>query len=450
MKWRDVELVAARTTEPAGPVVVDLFSGAGGLSAGFKSAGYRVVGGIDSWQPACESFAANEPDALVLCDDVSNLDESAFAYDLGTKVDVVLGGPSCQGFSTSSGLSRNGRRADDPRNSLFEEFIRFVEAISPSWVVMENVPGLLLYHKGAVARAICKEFERIGYHVVPMILLAADHGVPQLRRRLFFVGNNTNQPIAFPQPLHGDPELWKDFALPFEHLSRIGNKNSDVDTKPHVSLADALSDLPALSPGERFESGTYPEKAKTPYQRRMRRHCRRLTLHEASALSPSDQQCVPLIGPGENWRSLPDEIREKRFARIRPYDATTMLKRPLWEKPSHTVTTKFNDASAGAFIHPLQDRTFSLREGARIQSFPDRFVFCGTASQVRKQIGNAVPPLLAERIALAIAPEVYLAAGISEELVPNSILRILLSERCSIDDLLGLKQSRKAEPKSSR
>lgn len=432
-----------RKKAKSGPVVVDLFSGAGGLSAGFRDAGFRVVGGIDSWKPACDSFALNERDALVRCGDIYELDAEEFKVDLGTKVDVVLGGPSCQGFSTSSGLSRKGRKVNDPRNSLFEEFVRFVDILSPSWIVMENVTGLLLYHRGAVARAICEEFARIGYHVVPMILLAADHGVPQLRRRLFFIGNNTNQPIAFPHALHGDPELWKDFALPFAHLSRIGNKTDNENKKPHVSLADALSDLPPMEPGEYYESQPYPQKAETAYQRRIRRYSRRLTLHETFSLSPSDSECVPLIGPGENWRSLPERIRDSRFGKIRPYDATTMLKRPLWEKPSHTITTKFNDASAGAFIHPTQDRTFSLREGARIQSFPDRYKFSGSPSQIRRLIGNAVPPLLAERIALAIAPEVYAATGMSDDDCPKAIPRLLLSEQCSIDDLLGLKESKR-------
>lgn len=161
-------------------------------------------------------------------------------------------------------------------------------------------------------------------------------------------------------------------------------------------------------------------------------------MHYAFNLSPSDKECIPHVEPGGNWRSLPDKIRGKRFANIRRYDATTMLKRPLWTKPSYTITTKFNDATAGAFIHPQQNRTFSLREGARLQSFPDSYRFAGSAAEIRKLIGNAVPPLLAERIALAIAPEVFDVAGMPSN-APKPISRTLLSERCTVDDLLGLK-----------
>lgn len=430
-----------------GPTVVDLFSGAGGLSVGFKAAGYKVIGGLDCWKPACDSFQLNEPDAVVWCEDVRKVDAEKFAASLpSSRVDVVLGGPSCQGFSTSSGLSRSGRQQDDPRNSYFEHFVRLVAGLNPSWVIMENVPGLLLFNRGEVAREICKEFSTIGYHMVPMILLAADHGVPQLRRRLVFIGNRTEQPIGFPSPSNCDPELWRNFSLPFEHLSRIGNKNSTDDLPGHISLEECLSDLPQLEQGEEFAHAKYPKKAESQYQKWIRRGNRMLTLHKASRLSPSDQELIPLVPPGGNWRSLPESIRNRRFSKIRPYDATTMLKRPLWEKPSFTITTKFNDASAGAFIHPTQDRTFSIREAARIQSFPDSFRFAGSDTEIRKQIGNAVPPLLAEKLALAIAPEVFDAAGLDSSSIP-AIPRILISEACSVDDLLGLKGEKKKKKK---
>ncbi len=245
--------------ECVSPTVVDLFGGAGGLSAGFSAVGYKVIGALDSWDPAAQTFRLNEQSAKVWCADVRTIDAAEFRRSLGTsQVDLVLGGPSCQGFSTSSGLSREGRKADDPRNSLFEHFMRLVAELNPSWVVMENVPGLLLFNRGAVARAICEEFRRIGFHVIPMILLAADYGVPQLRRRLFFVGNRTRQPIAFPSPTNSDPELWRDFSLPFEHLSRIGNKNATDNLPLHISLEEAISDLPPLDAGEAFAPAKYP------------------------------------------------------------------------------------------------------------------------------------------------------------------------------------------------
>ena len=228
------------------PTVVDLFAGAGGLSAGFTRAGYDVIGGVEFWTPAAESLLANHPTAYVETDDIRTVDARHFLRRLRCRPNLVLGGPSCQGFSTSGGLSRNGRKADDERNSLFIEFIRFVDVLQPEWVVMENVPGLLLFNRGLVAKEVIKQFRMVGYHVVPMILLAADFGVPQLRRRLFFVGNRTGSKVPFPIPTHGNPELWKGFSLPFEHLSRIGNKSAGSTVRPHVSFADACSDLPPI------------------------------------------------------------------------------------------------------------------------------------------------------------------------------------------------------------
>ncbi|MGO8898221.1 MAG: DNA cytosine methyltransferase [Isosphaeraceae bacterium] len=421
------------------PTILDLFCGAGGLSAGFTASGYRVVAALDHWGDACASYRLNEPQAHVACADIAQVKEDDIASHLNTTIDLVLGGPSCQGFSTSSGLSRNGRKADDPRNSHFQHFVRFVSYFRPLWVVMENVPGLLLYEKGRVARAIHEEFKRIGYYVVPIILLAADHGVPQLRRRLFFVGNRTGQDVFFPSATHGDSELWKDFALPFEHLSRIGNKNAGEDMPPHVSIREAISDLPAIKCGEEFPEGPHPSEPQSEYQRWIRSGTSVLTLHRASKLSPSDRETIPYIKQGQNWRDLPEHIRGTRFAKIRSYDATTMLKRPDWNVPSYTITTKFNDATAGAFIHPLQDRTFSLREGARLQSFPDRIRFTGSDASIRKQIGNAVPPLIAERLARAIAIEVFRDAG--SDVAPTEIDRIHVPQGQRWEQLLGLKES---------
>tara|TARA_R110002073_G_scaffold280193_1_gene444388 strand:+ start:3840 stop:5168 length:1329 start_codon:yes stop_codon:yes gene_type:complete len=425
------------------PTVVDLFCGAGGLSAGFQSAGYSIIGGLDSWGPAVSSFALNKARARAVRGDVREIDESEFLGSLTAAPDVVLGGPSCQGFSTSSGLSRSGRKKDDPRNSHFMHFIRLVNALSPGWVVMENVTGLLLFNRGDVAHKIIDEFAKIGYKVIPMILLAADFGVPQLRRRLFFVGNRTAQPISFPMPTNGNPDLWKNFALPFEHLSRIGNKSSAGAVAPHVSIADAISDLPIVKPGEQFDEAPYPGRPESAFQRRMRRYSRRLSLHVAAQLSAFDATAIPHIGEGQNWTALPENVKSGRFSRIRSYDATTLMKRPKWDGPSYTITTKTNDATAGPFIHPRQDRTLTLREAARLQSFPDNYKFFGTHSEIRKQIGNAVPPLLGERIARAILPEVLEYSGLSTS--QKSPPRLTFDPVTDVHELIGLKKPRKRQ-----
>ena len=209
------------------PKVLDLFSGAGGLAEGFRNAGYEIVGGIDTWAPAVETFGANFSNAAAIEADLRTVTADDVRAEIGTMVDVIVGGPSCQGFSTSGGLSRaTGRDAADPRNKLFLNYVDLVEDLEPSWIVFENVPGLLLYDQGRVALEIVAAFREIGYSLLPVILLAADFGVPQLRRRLFFVGNKTKSDIPLPVPTHGNAGLWADYALPFAHLSRLGHGKS--------------------------------------------------------------------------------------------------------------------------------------------------------------------------------------------------------------------------------
>jgi len=390
-----------------GPTVLDLFSGAGGIALGFAKAGYRVIGGIDNFQQALDSFERNIAGARVLARDLRVSDFSDVREFIGPAgIDVVVGGPSCQGFSTSGGLSRaSGRDQDDPRNRLFLNYLDLVDELRPSWIVFENVPGLLLYHQGRVALEIVRAFREIGYTVVPMILLAADFGVPQLRRRLVFVGNRTGADIPFPAATHGNADLWRNYALPFAHLSRIGHGAGD-ELLPHVSFADACSDLPPVREGKEIDGVKYPGPAASSYQREIRKGSRIVRQHAAAELAAIDRLAARKLRPGQNWRDIPLEQLPERFRRIRPYDATTILRRLQNDAPAYTITTKFNEGTTGAFIHPEQARTLTLREAARLQSFPDRFVFVGSAAQIRQQIGNAVPPLLAHALAEAILPSV--------------------------------------------
>jgi DNA (cytosine-5)-methyltransferase 1 len=388
------------------PKVLDLFCGAGGIAYGFARAGYRVTGGTDIFQAACDTFVHNFEGAAMFTKDIRKLDNEALDAMASAKADVIVGGPSCQGFSTAGGLSKKeGRDPDDSRNRLFMEYLRVVEAVSPSWIVFENVPGLLLYNQGRVAVDICEAFASIGYTIQPMILLAADYGVPQLRRRLIFVGNRTGHPAVFPQPTHGDSKLWASHALPFAHLSRIGG-SGEGSVLPHVTFDDACGDLPSLVEGQTLDKVGYGSDARTDYQRLMRDGQDVLRQHTASTLCETDRLAATTLKPGEYWKHIPLERLPERFSRIRPYDATTILRRLDPSRPSYTVTTKFNEASTGAFIHPSQPRTVSIREAARLQSFPDTFFFHGSDAQVRRQIGNAVPPLLAQAVAEAILPYV--------------------------------------------
>lgn len=406
------------------PKVLDLFCGAGGLSVGFEAAGYQVIGGIDNSDVAVKTFRANLRGIKGMIRDLRKTNFADVADFVGPSgVDVVVGGPSCQGFSTSGGLSRaTGRDDKDPRNKLFLNYLEIVDLLRPHWIVFENVPGLLLYDNGQVALEIARAFRGIGYSVVPMILLAADYGVPQLRRRLVFVGNRTKSDIAFPAATHGNPELWKNYALPFAHLSRIGH-GGNAGALAHVTFDEACADLPPVSEGETLDGVSYRTKAFSAYQGTIRVGSDFVRQHTADVLPPLDRLAAQMLKPGENWRHMPVAALPERFRRIRPYDATTLLKRLRGDQPAYTITTKFNEATTGAFIHPSQARTLTLREAARIQSFPDRFLFEGTASQIRQQIGNAVPPMLAQALAEAIKPLVMRdATGVATAAVRDVVL----------------------------
>ena len=423
------------------PTMVDLFAGAGGLSSGFARAGYKLIGTVENWSPAVQTLQANHPGVFVEDRDIRKVDADDFLGKLPSRPNLVLGGPSCQGFSTSGGFSKSfGRDISDERNVLFLDFIRFVHTLQPEWVVMENVPGLLLFKRGLVAAEVIKQFREIGYYVVPMILLAADFGVPQLRRRLFFVGNRTRSMVPFPLPTNGNPDLWKGFSLPFEHLSRIGNKSADSLVNPHVSFLEACGDLPVIEPGgnESIEI-EYSTEPISGYQQVMRASgATKVSLHYSFLPSKFERAAIKEIKPGQNWTALPAELKTGRFSRIRPYDATTLLKRLTCDHPAYTINTKFNDATTGAYIHPLQDRTLSIREAARLQSFPDDYLFLGSLADIRKQIGNAVPSILAERIAGAMLPSLlrdmgFGAAGDCEDNV------YFIDPDQDVPELIGLK-----------
>lgn len=388
------------------PTVLDLFCGAGGLSYGFEQAGYNVVAGVDFFKQAVDTFRRNHKGSQGLVADLTKASIKEIEKASGNSVEVIVGGPSCQGFSTAGGLSKGvGRDQTDPRNALFNEYVRIVDHFRPSWLVFENVPGLLLYRRGEVALSIISALRDVGYRVVPMILLAADYGVPQLRRRIVFIGNRVGRDILFPAPTHGDSGLWRDYSLPFAHLSRLSTSTSS--RLPHVTFKEACGDLPSLREGQALNDSPYTKDAASDYQKVMRANSSQITQHVCDELSELDRYAAQNLKPGENWLALKDHgVLPPRFSKIRSYDATTMLKRLEMGKPAYTITTKFNEATTGAFIHPTQARTLSIREAARLQSFPDCFRFDGSFGHIRKQIGNAVPPLLAKAIAQAMLPGV--------------------------------------------
>lgn len=366
------------------PTVLDLFCGAGGLSYGFGLAGFDIGAALDFDPVAIETYRQNHPSIPVLLKDIASVSGKDLRALIGRDIDVIIGGPSCQGFST------HGKRdPNDSRNFLFRHFVRIVKEVQPAWVVMENVKGLLTYDRGRYRDLIHKSFERIGYRIESRVLRAADYGVPQLRERLFFIATRTDSEIAFPAPTH----------CPSEQPLLTG-------LKPYVTAWEAISDLPEL--GTEGASEQYASRALTEYQRYARAGSgRKLTLHRARRISPLAMSLVRKIKQGGGIRSISVHQLPERFRKMRKIsngeyrrDCTTLYYRLAWDRPSYTITTYFTNVSSGPFVHPSQNRALTPREAARLQSFPDSYVFFD--KMVQRQIGNAVPPLLACAVASEI------------------------------------------------
>jgi DNA (cytosine-5)-methyltransferase 1 len=306
------------------------------------------------------------------------------------ELDLLIGGPPCQGFSII------GARDDaDPRNELFRQFLRIAADLKPKALVIENVSGLATLNKGATLRDIATAFGEIGYDVDCAELVAAQYGVPQLRWRMIFIGwrRDLKRRGGFPAPTHG--------------TSGIGDLVPNRTLKPRetagfVPIVDAIGDLPPIdSGGYRSDYTTDPS---TPFQRAMRAEAGQvLHNHYAPKLSPQNLRRIEYLKPGEDWRSLPHELLPAGMQRALRKDHTRRFRRMQWEGIARSIITRFRDPKSGEYIHPEQTRTISIREAARIQSFPDWFVFEGSNTEQYDQVGNAVPPLLAKAIGKELA-----------------------------------------------
>lgn len=357
--------------------VVDLFCGAGGLSEGFRQAGYHVLAGVDYDQVAGRTFAATHPEAKFLSGRIQDVTVDDLIHATGLRpceLDVLVGGPPCQGYS----VYNHGRGVHDPRAGLFREYLRIVEGLKPRWIVMENVSGLTSIADGGIIREIEQGLGRLGYKVKWRILKAEEYGVPQERRRIVFIGNRIGAPIEFPSPTHG-PGL-----------------------APFVTIWDAISDLPPLKNGEKDAPEHYLGAPRNAYQRELRQGANRLTNHAAGRLSPVNEERMKHIPPGGSWRDIPFELLPAGMKRAKRSDHTKRYGRPRKSDLSCTVLTKC-DVHWGAYIHPEQDRAITVREAARLQGFPDNFEFAGSRTEQYVQVGNAVPPPLGRKIGEIIA-----------------------------------------------
>jgi DNA (cytosine-5)-methyltransferase 1 len=332
--------------------VLDLFCGCGGLSLGLEQAGFKIALGIDIWEDALRTFKANHKDSQVLLADLSNANFLEIERDfLPDGVDVVIGGPPCQGFSISG-----KRDPNDPRNKLYTGFLKAVEHFKPKAFIMENVPNLASMSNGNIKDTIIKEFEELGYQISHSILLASDFGVPQNRRRFFLVGSRTDSKFEFPVVTH------------------VNNK---------VSCASAISDLPE---GSVKQGESYLNHAASEYQKLVRRDSSGIFNHEITNHSEKTISTIALVPDGGNYKDLPVELKDTRKVNI----AWTRFNS---KKPSFTIDTGHRH-----HFHYKFNRVPTVRESARLQSFPDSFLFhCSKTSQY-KQVGNAVPPILGKVI----------------------------------------------------
>lgn len=346
--------------------VIDLFSGAGGLSQGFRDAGCNIISAVEINKNLSQTFRNNFKKTKIFEEDISKVKSKDLLVN-ESKVDIVIGGPPCQGFSMSGKRIRgNGIFLNDKRNKLFKEFVRIINDLKPKIFLMENVPGILNIFQGKTKNQILSIFESIGYDAKVKVLLAADYGVPQLRKRAFFIGNN----------LGIDPE----FLFP----PKIN--------KDYITVEDAIFDLPFIKSGQGEFETIYKKKPSTEYQKKMRAGVKKLYNHISTKHDDKIINIIKMLKEGEGRNNLPKKFQTKSI-----HSGSYM--RIVKNKPSYTITTRFDTPPVGRVTHPIADRALTAREAARLQSFPDDFIFIGKRTHVGIQIGNAVPPLLAYEIA---------------------------------------------------
>lgn len=356
--------------------VVDLFCGVGGLSYGFaKDEKFQIIAANEILPNMAKAYELNHPSVKVYCKDIKDFGISDLIKDFNLKageVDLVVGGPPCQAYSTV------GRRLiDDPRGRLFQEYYRVLKEINPKIFVFENVKGLLSMQKGELFNTIISLFKSLNYSISFKVLNSADYGVPQIRERVFIVGTRLNNAFSYPNSTHASKE-----------------KNIKEILEPYLNISDAIGDLPFIKSGE--ESFVYQTSPQNPFQEMMRKDApRKLMDHNAPKNNEKLVKIMEQLPDGGTPLDLPENLRPKSGF------ANTYC-RLWWNRPSTTITRNFSTPSSSRCIHPKAPRPLTTREGARIQCFPDDYIFYGSRSDKNLQIGNAVPTLVSIAIKNAI------------------------------------------------
>lgn len=343
--------------------IIDLFAGVGGLSYGFSNVPqFNIIAANEIEKDISIAYKLNHPEVNMLNCDINSLTEDVLEEALnGKKVDIVVGGPPCQSYSTL------GKRKMDDRANLFMQYKRVLKILQPKAFVFENVVGILSMDKGNLFKQVQAEFEDLGYNLQYQVLDAVNFGVPQHRERVILVGFKGDNNFVYPAATHGE------------------------GLKPYVSLKDAIGDLPVLKSGEKKTN--YASEATNEFLEFVRKNTSDIVEeHSAPKNGAHLVKIMEALKDGQSKDDLPEDIRPKSG-----YGNT--YAKLWWEKPSTTITRNFACPSSSRCIHPRDSRAMSIREGARLQSFPDNYKFYGADGMKRLEIGNAVPPLLSMAIA---------------------------------------------------
>jgi DNA (cytosine-5)-methyltransferase 1 len=360
-----------------GRIAIDLFAGGGGLSLGFEKAGFRIVQAIESDSKAAATYLHNNPHTDLIKGDIMRVDPRLSLQRLGLRpgdLTVLVGGIPCQGFSESNRRTRN---SENPKNHLYKRFLRFLDVMRPAWFVIENVAGLRTMANGIILNRIIGGASALGYDVDWRELNAADFGVPQVRRRIFVIGNNLGLPIPFPEATHG------------------------MHRTPYITVRQAVSDLPRLKNGAEVDRKPYIKTGRglTNYQRLMRKAMNGTGQVQGNLVTKSADVVIRRyrhIGVGNNWEAIPLDLMQNYSDPSRCH--TGIYHRLQWEAPSKVI----GNFRKNMLIHPQQHRGLSVREAARLQSFPDDYEFLDSIGFQQQQVADAVPPLLAEAVARSI------------------------------------------------
>jgi len=363
---------------------------------------------------AIETFAFNHPKSIADCQPIENVNPNSLRSDLRLQkgdLDVLVGGPPCQGFS----INAPERFMDDPRNKLFRYYELFLEEFLPKTFVFENVPGLLSLADGKVFQQIVSIFSRLGYFVSAKILFAPHYGVPQARWRLIILGSLLGE-LTHPAPTNyalGRPNFRGGRSMTF-HLS----DDDRIRLEPMVTVGEAIGDLPRLRIGEGGETVSYNCEPTSLYSSNLRNPKGVTFNHFAGKLSLQNLERMKFVRPGGSWRDIPNSLLPSGMQRARKSHHTKRYGRLDNDSLAGTVMTKC-DPHWGTVFLPDQDRTLTVREAARLQSFPDYYRFLGPRVSQYVQVGNAVPVLMARSIAYAVKARIRSSANYNSGVIKN-------------------------------